>query len=227
MTEKPKIMIVDTTETNLRYIETILEDKYRVSPANGGCDALDLLKSEHPDLILLNTNMTDMDGYAVMKRIQANEETADIPVILLMDSKDNESELRGLQAGAMDFITKPFVPDIMRTRIERILELGILHRSLEREIRKQKQQINSLSLQSVITIAHTIDAKDRYAKGHSIRVALYSKEIAVRLGWSEKEIEVLYYIALLHDIGKIAVEDTILNKAGALTEGEYEMVKQL
>lgn len=78
----------------------------------------------------------------------------------------------------------------------------------------------------MITIAHTIDLKDRYGEGHSLRVALYSREIARRLGWTVEELENLYNVALLHDIGKIAIEDSILNKMGTLTEQEYESVKR-
>lgn len=226
MRAKPLILVVDSTRATLRYMESILADTYYVSFAQSGLEALDAAKAEQPDLIILNVNMSGMDGFEVMEELQKDIETADIPVVLMMDDKDNESELKGLRAGAMDFIIMPFAPDILKTRVNHIMELGSLRRKLEGTIEKQKQQISNMSLQSMMTTAQMVDAKDRYAKGHSIRVAICAKAIAKRLNWSETEIEDLYYTALLHDIGKIAVEDSILNKAGTLTEEEYEAVKQ-
>ncbi|MBO5485553.1 MAG: diguanylate cyclase [Eubacterium sp.] len=226
MRAKPLILVVDSTRATLRYMESILVDKYYVSFAQSGLEALDAAKAEQPDLIILNVNMSGISGFEVMKELKEDKETEDIPVVLMMDEKDNESEIRGLQEGAMDFITMPFAPEILRTRVEHIIELGFLQRKLEGKIEKQKEQINNMSLQSMMTIAQTVDAKDRYAKGHSIRVALCAKAIAKRLNWNEKETVDLYYTALLHDIGKIAVGDSILNKAGNLTEEEFDAIKQ-
>ena len=101
-----------------------------------------------------------------------------------------------------------------------------MRRQQDAQIVRQKNQIDRLFLQSMVTIAHAIDTKDRYAKQHSVHVALYSRGIARRMGYSEENIEKLYYIALLHDIGKIATPDSILNKAAELTSDEYECVKK-
>ncbi len=226
MRAKPLILVVDSTRATLRYMESILGDTYYISFAQSGLEALDAAKAEQPELIILNVNMSGMDGFEVMEELRKDIDTEDIPVVLMMDDKDNESELRGLQAGAMDFIIMPFAPDILKTRVSHIMELSSLRRKLEGTIERQKQQISNMSLQSMMTTAQMVDAKDRYAKGHSIGVAICAKAIAKRLNWSDTEIEDLYYTALLHDIGKIAVEDSILNKAGSLTEEEYEAVKQ-
>ena len=120
----------------------------------------------------------------------------------------------------------PFVPEILKLRVDHLVELHYYRKELESEIKKQKKKVSDLSFQAMITIAHTIDLKDRYGEGHSLRVALYSREIARRLGWTVEELENLYNVALLHDIGKIAIEDSILNKMGTLTEQEYESVKR-
>lgn len=226
MRVKPLVLVADSTKATLRYMESILGDIYYISFAQSGLELLDAAKAELPDLIILNINISGMDGFEVMEELQKDTETADIPVVLLMDDKDNERELRGLQAGAMDFIIMPFAPDILKTRVAHILELNQLRHKLEGTIEKQKEQISNMSLQSMMTTAQMVDAKDRYAKGHSIRVAICAKAIATRLGWSKTDIEDLYYTALLHDIGKITVEDSVLNKAGALTEEEYEAIKQ-
>ena len=207
-------------------METILGDIYDVTLVQTGMSVLDCLKSEIPDLILMNANMFGMDGYEVLRRIKEDKETKEIPVILMMNVKDIQSELRGLEEGAIDFISLPFEPQVLKARIAHIVELSVLRKQQAHLIAKQKEQIDRLFLQSMVTIAHTVDAKDRYARRHSLRVALYCRGIAAKLGYSDKEKEALYYIALLHDIGKVSTPDTILNKASGLTKEEYENVKK-
>ena len=226
MAKKPQILVADNTKVTLRYMESVLSDAYQVALVQTGSETLDFLESGHPDLILLNASMSGMDGYEVLEQIKKKDTIREIPVILMTNQKDTESELRGLQAGAIDFVSLPFEPAILKARIDHIMELTMLRRKLASKVARQKEQIDRLSLQSVITIAHTVDTRDRYASKHSVRVALYCKEIARRLGYTEKEINELYYIGLLHDIGKIAIEDSILNKAGKLTPEEYETVKR-
>lgn len=226
MMQKPKILAADNTKVALRYMETILGDIYDVTLVQTGMSVLDCLKSEIPDLILMNANMFGMDGYEVLRRIKEDKETKEIPVILMMNEKDTQSELRGLEEGAIDFISLPFEPQVLKARIAHIVELSVLRKQQAHLIAKQKDQIDRLFLQSMVTIAHTVDAKDRYARRHSLRVALYCRGIAAKLGYSDKEKEELYYIALLHDIGKVSTPDTILNKASELTKEEYENVKK-
>lgn len=226
MEQKPLILVVDSAKLALRYMESILVEKYEVALAEQGRDVLDYLQCKCPDLILMNANISGIDGFEVLEKIKSSEDTRDIPVILMMNEKDTASELRGLKAGAMDFVSLPFEPEILETRIANIVELTRLRRYQAREIAKQRDQLNRLALQSILTIAHTVDSRDRYANKHSIRVALYCREIAKRMGYNEKQIEDLYHMALLHDIGKIAIEDAILNKASSLTEAEYEVVKR-
>ena len=222
MAEKPHILLVDAVQEESRYIVRILGDKYCVHGEEGYEGAADYLAKEHPDLILLNAEIGGQDSYEVLREWKKDPRYADIPVILLLDSREDADGFRGVREGAIDLIVKPVPDEIIKLRVERTLELTGLHRRVERE----EEQIDQLSLQSVMTIAHAIDAKDRYAGGRTIRVALCCCEIARRLGWSEKQVEDLYYVALLHDIGNIAVEDAILNKPAALTEDEYEIVKQ-
>ena len=226
MMQKPKILAADNTKVALRYMETILGDIYDVTLVQTGMSVLDCLKSEIPDLILMNANMFGMDGYEVLRRIKEDKETKEIPVILMMNVKDIQSELRGLEEGAIDFISLPFEPQVLKARIAHIVELSVLRKQQAHLIAKQKEQIDRLFLQSMVTIAHTVDAKDRYARRHSLRVALYCRGIAAKLGYSDKEKEALYYIALLHDIGKVSTPDTILNKASELTKEEYENVNK-
>lgn len=166
MMQKPKILAADNTKVALRYMETILGDIYDVTLVQTGMSVLDCLKSEIPDLILMNANMFGMDGYEVLRRIKEDKETKEIPVILMMNEKDTQSELRGLEEGAIDFISLPFEPQVLKARIAHIVELSVLRKQQAHLIAKQKDQIDRLFLQSMVTIAHTVDAKDRYARRH-------------------------------------------------------------
>ncbi|MGN0495260.1 MAG: response regulator [Lachnospiraceae bacterium] len=230
--EKPCILVVDDSAINLRSAEHMLEDKFLVHSMTSGKLALEFLEKTLPDLILLDLHMPEMDGFEVMERIQADDRYKDIPVVFLTADDDRDTEIKGFQMGALDFIKKPFVADIMIQRINRILELDRLQKRLQQEVLKQtrkaegrRRKVERLSLQMVKTLAGTIDAKDKYTNGHSERVAEYAKEIAKRVGKSQKEQEDIYYMGLLHDIGKIGVPDEIINKTSRLTDEEYEIIK--
>ena len=211
----------------------ILKERFEVLCANSGKVALELLKRRIPDLILLDYRMPEMDGFAVMEKLQNTKEYEEIPIIFLTGDLDRETEIEALRKGAMDFITKPFVAEIMLQRVSRILELCRLQKNLQEEVRiqtkeaqEQRRQVELLSEEVMKTLANTIDAKDKYTNGHSVRVATYSREIAKRCGKSLKEQQDIYYIGLLHDIGKIEIPDHIINKPGRLTDEEYAIIRQ-
>lgn len=227
------ILVVDDSGLNLRMATNILKDQFEVTLANSGPAAFELLKKRIPDLILLDLHMPKMDGFEVIEKLQEVEEYRDIPVIMLTADNDRDTEVRGFQMGVMDFITKPFVNEIMLQRVNRILELSRLQKNLQQEVAIQTQkaedrrrQVEKLSEEVMRTLANTIDAKDKYTNGHSIRVAIYSKEIAKRCGKSKEEQKEIYYMALLHDIGKIGVPDNIINKDTRLTDEEYRLIRQ-
>lgn len=141
MMQKPKILAADNTKVALRYMETILGDIYDVTLVQTGMSVLDCLKSEIPDLILMNANMFGMDGYEVLRRIKEDKETKEIPVILMMNVKDIQSELRGLEEGAIDFISLPFEPQVLKARIAHIVELSVLRKQQAHLIAKQKSRL--------------------------------------------------------------------------------------
>lgn len=141
MMQKPKILAADNTKMALRYMETILGDIYDVTLVQTGMSVLDCLKSEIPDLILMNANMFGMDGYEVLRRIKEDKETKEIPVILMMNEKDTQSELRGLEEGAIDFISLPFEPQVLKARIAHIVELSVLRKQQAHLIAKQKSRL--------------------------------------------------------------------------------------
>ena len=123
METKKHILIVDDVTTNLKVAGDVLKDKYQLSMAKSGAQALEFLKKAKPDLILLDVRMPGMDGYETLEHIKSNVETSNIPVVFLTVDDKRESEIKGLKMGAMDFILKPFEPDIMLSRIEKILQI--------------------------------------------------------------------------------------------------------
>ena len=164
--------------------------------------------------------------FEVLKEIKANPHIKDVPVIFLTADNEADTELNSFKAGVMDFIRKPFIPDIMLERINRIIELDRLQQYLQDEVKKNAIKVEKLSLQAMLTLAQTIDAKDKYTKGHSSRVAKYSKKLAIRMGLSEAEQDTIYFMGLLHDIGKIGIPDNIINKPQKLTDEEFAIIKK-
>ena len=224
--EKKRILVVDDDKLNLRVAETILEDIYEVDCVSTGEAALEFLEKIVPDLILLDLYMPGMDGRETINCIMASKEWQKIPIICLTADTNPDTETECLNIGASDFITKPFVPQVVRSRISRTLELNELRNDLETRLAQKTKLVEKVTLNSIMAIANTIDVKDAYTSGHSFRVAKCSEAIARKLGWNEDEVQNIHYIALLHDIGKIGIPDAILNKPGMLTEEEFSIIKK-
>ena len=222
------VVVVDDDVMNLKMAGTILsKHNMRVTALKSGAALLDYVKTNRPDLILLDIRMPEMDGFETMtllKEVLPADES--IPVIFLTADENQESETRGLELGAMDFIKKPFVPEVLVLRVRHTIELVRLQRNLEAEVEKKTQENEVLSLHVVQTLAQAIDAKDTYTNGHSGRVAEYSKEIAKRYGYSVKQQDEIYMMGLLHDVCKIGVPDAVINKPGRLNDEEFEQIKK-
>ena len=219
------ILVVDDLAANLKFVESILKDKYRLILVKSGEKAVTFVSKNLVDMVLLDVQMPDMNGFEVYKKMKELHLNHNVPVIFLTADADVESEIKGLKMGAVDFIKKPFVPEVMINRIDRSMQLEELTRNLEDKVREKTMQIEQLSFETISTIASMMEAKESYTKGHSVRVAEYSALIARELGWQEEEIQNLKYIALLHDIGKVGIPDNVLNKPGRLTEREFDIIK--
>lgn len=219
------ILVVDDSAANLKFVESVLREQYKLVLVKSGEKALMYLAKNPVDLVLLDIQMPDMDGFETYEKIRELHLNCNVPVIFLTADADVDTEIRGLKMGAVDFIKKPFVPEVMLNRIHRVIQLEELNRTLEVKVQEKTAQIGQLSFEIISTIASMIEAKDSYTKGHSVRVAEYSALIAQELGWKEDEVQNLKYIALLHDIGKVGIPDNVLNKPGRLTESEFNVIK--
>ena len=227
------ILVVDDDTANLRMASHILtSENMRVSCLKSGEDVMKYLRQNRPDIILLDVHMPGMDGFETLAAIREDAETADIPVIFLTADDDSDTETRGLKAGAMDFIKKPFVPEVLLLRVRHTIKLVRLQTDLSCEVEKKTQEVTAqhekierISMQIVKALSGAIDAKDTYTNGHSTRVADYSKEIARRAGYPEKMQNDIYMMVLLHDVGKIGVPDAIINKPAKLSDEEYSIIQ--
>ena len=227
-----RILVVDDDLMNLKIAEKILADRFEVGLVSSGRDALEYVEKQMPELILLDLHMPEMDGFEVMTVLKSSSRMKEIPVIFLTADNDREVEIRGFKEGAQDFITKPFVADIMVQRVNRVLELSRLQKDLQSEVEKQtkqaeerRMQVERLSDQIINALTEAIDAKDSYTNGHSLRVAKYSVEIAKRVGKGKEEQERIHYMGMLHDIGKIGIPDSIITKNSGLSDKEYSVTR--
>lgn len=178
-----------------------------------------------PDLVLLDVHMPDVNGFELFDRIRAVPAFREVPVVFLTGDDDVKTETAGLNAGASDFIRKPFAAEVLLKRVRNIIELTRLHNDMAAEIRAKTEKLSRVYVQIVQALAASVDAKDKYTHGHSSRVAEYSREIARRAGYSKVRQDEIYMMGLLHDVGKIGIQDAIINKTSRLTDEEFSEIK--
>ncbi len=222
------VIVVDDDTSNLKMAGHILSKAgLRVTALQSGELLLNYIAEKgFPDLILLDIKMPGMDGFETLKRLrQKIDIQEEIPVIFLTADEKDETETKGLEEGAMDFIKKPFVPKVLTLRVRHIIDLNHLQKNLELEVFKKTEENERLFMHVVQSLADAIDAKDTYTNGHSGRVAKYAKEIARRYGYRGKRLDDIYMMGILHDVGKIGVPDAVINKPAKLTEAEFEYIR--
>lgn len=225
----PQIVVVDDDPIILKKAwNTLTSSGLKAVVLKSGKALLDYTRENPaPDLILMDISMPEMDGFEVVKELKKCESGwRDTPVIFLTGNEDEDTETKGLSLGAMDFIRKPFVASVLVLRVKHAVELIRLQRNLEGMVEEKTRENENLFLHVVESLADAIDAKDNYTKGHSGRVAIYSKEIAKRYGYDEKHQEQIFMMGLLHDVGKIGVPDEVINKPGRLTDEEFAKIKK-
>jgi len=223
---KKTIYIVDDNDTNLTAVKEAIKTQYRVITLSSAAKMFSLIEKVMPDLILLDIKMPEMDGFEALSRLKANPAQADIPVIFLTSATDAALEARGFQMGAIDFITKPFSEPVLLNRIK-------THLNIDELIRERTAQLLRLQNGIVFVLADMVENRDKGTGGHVERTAAYLKIlVSSMIGHGaftreipKTDIEVLVSSARLHDIGKITISDTILNKPGKLTDEEFEIMK--
>jgi putative two-component system response regulator len=228
------IFLVDDSITNLTMGRNVLTKYYNIATLESGERLLKMLEKTIPDMILLDVEMPEMNGYETIKIIKSKKETKDIPVIFLTAKTDSDSELEGLSLGAIDYITKPFSPPLLLKRIETHLELANYNKHLQEMVEAKTKSVLELQNAILKTMAELVECRDDITGGHIERTTSYLGVLLNTLsarGLYEKEmaswnLNLVLQSAQLHDIGKIAVKDSILLKPAKLTPEEFEEMKK-
>lgn len=220
------ILVIDDESINLTEVKKALDNCYKVDIADSDSAALKILEQQIPDLILLDINMPGTDGFRILRVLSDYFEDKKVPVIVMAEEADVETEVKCFELGVADYLVKPIRTGSLLKRVERALEFESLRSELERQVANKTEELERLTLQSITAFANVVDSKDDYTRGHSMRVAEYAVETARELGWSESEVKRLHYAAILHDIGRVGIPESVLNKKQALTESEFELVKE-
>ncbi len=210
---KPLILAVDDEASNLQLLRQILQDHYRLLFAKDGARALELANKERPDLVLLDVMMPGMSGYEVCAALKSSPLTAPIPVIFVTALSDTADELEGFEAGAVDYITKPVSPPVVRARVRTHLSL----------VRMEELKASRLAIVQRLGLA--AEYKDNETGLHVIRMSHFSQILGLAAGMSEQEADDLLHAAPMHDVGKIGIPDRILQKAGPLDADEWKVMQ--
>ena len=211
---RPAVLIVDDEPTNLQVLREILQGDYRLLFARDGHKAIELATNEQPQLILMDVMMPGMTGHDTCKALKQRPATSHIPVIFVTALSDVDDETRGFEVGAVDYITKPVSPAIVKARVRNHLSLVRID-----ELRESRLQI-------IQRLGLAAEYKDNETGLHVIRMSHYSKTLALAAGWSAASAEELLTAAPMHDIGKIGIPDQILLKPGPLTPEEWVVMKR-
>jgi len=233
--EPARILLVDDNTTNLQLLHETLDGQgYKLLIAKNGKTALAIAAKARPSLILLDIMMPEMDGYEVCRRLKSDESTSQIPIIFITALVDEEDEAKGLSMGAVDYLTKPINPELVRARVRNHLELKLYQDHLENLVKERTRRLALTQAVTIESLATLAEYRDPETGGHIKRTQNYVKALAVHLKdhpryrdeLNDDIIELLYLSAPLHDLGKVGVPDHILLKAGKLTDDEFEEMKQ-
>ena len=239
-TEIKTIFLIDDDPTNLSVGSDALDGYYNVLTLNSGTRLLKVLERKTPDLILLDIEMPEMNGYETIKLLKSKAETAHIPVIFLTAKSDSENELEGLSLGAIDYIIKPFSKPLLLKRIEVHLlveaqkqELIHFNKNLQEMVDAKTETVVELQNAVLKTMAELVEFRDDITGGHIERTQRYlhvllnalSKHSIYKNETALWDMALVFQSAQLHDVGKIAIKDGILQKPGELTYEEFEQIK--
>lgn len=223
------ILIVDDEASGRQTLESILEGQgYQLVMAENGEQALEKARQILPDVILLDVMMPGMDGFEVCQRLRGDPKLAEVPIIILTALDDRKSMLRGLEAGADDYLTKPYDRHELRARLLGITRLNRYRKLLEERahIEEAHEKLLSAYDATIEGWSRAMDLRDKETEGHTLRVTDLSVELARMMGINEGELVFIRRGALLHDIGKLGVPDAILLKANQLSDAEWEVMRK-
>jgi len=224
-TDKQTILVVDDTPENIDVLVGTFKDDYNVKAAINGEMALKVVYAAAPDIILLDIMMPGIDGYEVCRRLKADHTVRHIPIIFITVKIGVEDELKGLELGAVDYITRPISPPIVKARVRTHLALHDQNRELDRKVSIRTRQLHETRLRVIQRLGRAAEYKDDDTGLHVIRMSKYSFILGLAAGMSDSEADMLMEAAPMHDIGKIGIPDHILKKQGKLNENEFAIMQ--
>ena len=224
---KQSILVVDDIPDNIDLLTEVLAADYHIRVATSGEKALKIVYSDNPpDLILLDIMMPGLSGLEICRRLKANPDRRRIPIIFVTAMTSIADEERGLEIGAVDYITKPISPPIVRARVRTHLALYDQSRELERMVRQRTHELITTRQQIIRRLGRAAEFKDNETGNHVLRMSHYSRLIAEAHGLGTEAADIVFSTAPMHDIGKIGIPDSILLKPGKLDADEWEIMRQ-
>lgn len=224
---KQSILVVDDSPENITILSDVLSHDYRIRVATSGEKALKIVYSdEPPDLILLDIMMPGLSGLEICRRLKANPDRRRIPIIFVTAMSSTEDEQRGLELGAVDYITKPISPPIVKARVRTHLALYDQSRELERMVRQRTAELMTTRQQIIRRLGRAAEFKDNETGNHVLRMSHYARLIAEAHGLGDEAASIIFNTAPMHDIGKIGIPDAILLKPGKLSTEEWKIMHQ-
>ena len=228
------ILAIDDEQTNLKLLDKMLraEGYTRLTLLDDPRRTIDAYRETAPGLILLDLNMPHLDGYAVMEQLRSLDDPMLPPVIVLTAQSAGEFVLRAFQAGARDYVTKPFDRAELMARVRNLLEAHLAHRItwaqnsvLEDIVKERTAKLRKTRLQVVRRLGRAAEYRDNETGNHILRMSKISALLAERLGWSPEDCELMLHASPMHDIGKIGVPDHVLLKPGKLDPAEWALMQ--
>jgi len=233
--KKGSLLVVDDVEINRMILREILEDEYDIFEAEDGTDALNQLFSGavSPIAVLLDIMMPGMDGHEVLKTMKSDPLTYDIPVIFITAADAKANEVKGLREGAVEYIEKPFDPDVVKLRVSNQVELRLYRTQLENQVQTKVAEMLELRDRILISMASMIEYRNlesgQHVKRTSILTGLLVRHLLTKKAFFQELMDSGYETIIkavpLHDIGKIGIPDMVLLKPGRLTPEEFEIIK--
>lgn len=230
-TYEADILIVDDTLANLQLLTSILkEEGYKVRPASSGTMALQAIDKKLPDLILLDIKMPEMNGYEVCEKLKSQLHTRDVPIIFISALNDIQDKVKAFNAGGVDYINKPFQFEEVKARVNTHLSLNAYQRDMAKQVAEGiekisvlQQEIIDTQRELIFTMGEICETRSQETGQHVKRVAEYAYLLAKLYGCEEADL--IHRAAPMHDVGKVAIPDAILNKCTGLTENEWKIMQ--
>jgi putative two-component system response regulator len=230
----PTILCVDDEPMNLRFYGFILPTEgYQIIKANNGSEALKILAEQKIDLVLSDIMMPGISGLEVCTWIKENPLTRHIPVILVTAAADKEAKVKGLEAGANDFLAKPVDFSEMLVRINNLLKVKEYNDFLQQHnqiladtVDEKTQELRNAYLDTIYRLMIAAEFKDEHTHSHIKRISISTRHLAQLIGCSAEESDIMLFASIMHDVGKIGIPDSILLKPASLDEEEFKVMQK-